>query len=57
MGCGVVERHLEMAQPTKKNFMAIVGCLGIGYFHWLLSKGFILDTSWLLVEVRVHEHW
>ena len=20
MGCGVVERHLEMAQPTKKDF-------------------------------------
>ena len=28
MGCGVVERHLEMAQPTKKNFNA---CRSIGH--------------------------
>ena len=24
MGCGVVERYLEMAQPTKKKFAAIL---------------------------------
>ena len=26
MGCGVIERHLEMAQPTKKPTTFIINC-------------------------------
>ena len=26
MGCGVVERHLEMAQPKKKNYLVFTDC-------------------------------
>ena len=35
MGCGVVERYLEMAQPTKKNFQkSLVNYLGFAkYFE------------------------
>ena len=29
MGCGEVERHLEMAQPTKKNFAITTFCFGL----------------------------
>ena len=31
MGCGVVERHLEMAQPTKKSFMPYISLNNLLY--------------------------
>ena len=47
MGCGIVERHLEMARPTKKQFLVKPDIL-----HALVSAE---DEGFGILDVKLHE--
>ena len=53
MGCGVVERHLEMAQPKKMKFTNIISINGCFMQRRLLLKLDKQPRSHLVVEVCI----
>ena len=60
MGCGVVERHLEMAQPTKKNtffYYLINTAMFVWYYVQTkeLDKLYLNYTLYLMVGTRFTE--